>query len=176
MNVYSKYFQKSKVFLYPLLNIPNSDENNPYMTYIASGTIKPEDYKIICLYRKTNNKDFRTYLNEVLKKNKHFENHVDLYTKQIVIFNLQDYKEDFNLFINGKYSQLSLSAKSQIVKFYVVDKKRINYIESFLEPQHVHSDYAAYLDLPLHTIVETYEVCQKPNMIKEECNYNLSLN
>ena len=50
-SIYSKYFQKSKVFIYPLLGIKRGLSVVPKETYVAwEGHYKPEDMKLICVY------------------------------------------------------------------------------------------------------------------------------
>ena len=49
-SIYSKYFQKSKVFIYPLLGIKRGLSVVPKETYISwEGHCKPEDMKLICV-------------------------------------------------------------------------------------------------------------------------------
>ena len=50
-SVYKKYFQKSKVFLYPLLKIKRGTSVIPSETYLAwNDTVSPDDMKLVCLY------------------------------------------------------------------------------------------------------------------------------
>ena len=49
MKVYTNYFQKSKVFLYPLLNVKNGIIKVPIQTYIAWDSVyTPEYNKFLC--------------------------------------------------------------------------------------------------------------------------------
>ena len=58
-SIYAKYFQKSKMFLYPLLGIKKGVDIVPSETYITWGnSIKPEDMKLICLYHPIEKKGF----------------------------------------------------------------------------------------------------------------------
>ena len=55
--MYKKYFQKSKVFLYPLLNIPKGQKFVPINTYLAwEDEINVNDMKFLCLYKQKENK------------------------------------------------------------------------------------------------------------------------
>ena len=48
---YMQYFQKSKIFLYPLLDIRKGEEFVPVETYIYwDGLYDESDYKYICIY------------------------------------------------------------------------------------------------------------------------------
>ena len=50
-SVYKKYFQKSKVFLYPLLGIKRGVSVVPVETYFSwDGYYNSEDMKLICVY------------------------------------------------------------------------------------------------------------------------------
>ena len=49
--IYKSYFQKSKVFLYPLLGIKKGVRFVPVQTYISWNDIYPKDkHKLLCLY------------------------------------------------------------------------------------------------------------------------------
>ena len=49
--LYKKYFQKSKIFLYPLLDIKRGTSVVPSETYLSwNDTINSEDMKLICTY------------------------------------------------------------------------------------------------------------------------------
>ena len=49
--LYKKYFQKSKIFIYPLLDIKRGTQIVPSETYLAWNDLySPEDKKLICVY------------------------------------------------------------------------------------------------------------------------------
>ena len=53
--IYKKYFQKSKIFIYPLLDIKRGSPSVPTETYISwKENYNSEDIKLICLYKTTN--------------------------------------------------------------------------------------------------------------------------
>ena len=52
MGVYLEYFQKSKVFLYPLLKIKKGITRVPIQTYIAWDNVySTNDLKFLCQYK-----------------------------------------------------------------------------------------------------------------------------
>ena len=60
--IYESYFQKSKVFLYPLLNIPKGVRFVPSQTYLTwEDQFDLSRYKLIALYKiNPDCKDFET--------------------------------------------------------------------------------------------------------------------
>ena len=61
--VYRKYFQKSKVFLYPLLDIKRGTSVIPSETYLAwNDTIVPEDAKLVCIYPLRRDVEYKQFL------------------------------------------------------------------------------------------------------------------
>ena len=61
--VYKKYFQKSKVFLYPLLDIPRGSKALPTETYMSwEDKYTSEDAKFICVYNTIVDPEYIYYL------------------------------------------------------------------------------------------------------------------
>ena len=67
-SIYTKYFQKSKVFLYPLLGIKRGVKIIPSETYLAWDNIKAEDMKLVCLYHPNKLTEYKIYEKKVLFK------------------------------------------------------------------------------------------------------------
>ena len=175
--VYTKYFQKSKAFLYPLLNIEPDNKYDPLITYISwNEHIKKEDCKLICVYKTTRTKSFKKFESENLTSNFYYESHVNMLTKQIYVFDLTSFKTDVYKVYAGKYSELSVLAKHYIVKFYHKNAKKLNIMESFLEPEDYHEDYAEYLALDVKHIQKRHELCTPLNFKRENLNKKLPFN
>ena len=52
MKIYKDYFQKSKIFLYPLLEIQKGIKYVPINTYMAwEGQYSFEDSMLMCIYK-----------------------------------------------------------------------------------------------------------------------------
>lgn len=168
-SIYTKYFQKSKVFLYPLLGIKRGAKVVPSETYLAwNNTIKTEDMKLVCLYHPTIENDFQNYEKEVLlKHNRLFGiNKIDDENK-LFIFDLADLKNDWNYFINGKYSKISSETKEIILDFFEKNSANYVYMKSYLFPDKYFDDYAECLGVDINTLKLVGELCNKPDIEKE---------
>ena len=119
--IYSDYFQKSKVFLYPLLGIKKGIRFVPLQTYISWGTDVPESKnKFFCLYEvDKNNKDIFNHFIKTIEENIYFEEYNCIVEKNnkklwLFIFDLTVYKSDLNKFKKGQYSKFSSRTKKTI--------------------------------------------------------------
>lgn len=66
-NVYSKYFQKSKAFLFPLLELPKFALTYQIQTYLVlNNTINLEDINIICKIKHDDLQEFYVYEKSIL--------------------------------------------------------------------------------------------------------------
>jgi hypothetical protein len=168
-NVYTDYFQKSKVFLYPLLKFKKGMSYVPMQTYVCWGDVyTPDDYMLLCEYRAKTTNGFKIFYNNYLKKHELFFNHIDMgNNKHMFIFNLKDYKYDFDRFMLGKYSQFSLKSKMTILDFFNSPGTMLNFVTAFLSPDTAHLEYAKELNVDIKDIIKIYEVCSILNLKKE---------
>ena len=169
-NIYREYFQKSKVFLYPLLNIKKGIRFVPVETFISwTNHYDSKDMKLITLYDiDSSNKDFNKFEADVIYKNRYFENFYQLTDKKnIYIFDISIYKYDLNRFKNGEYSKFSKKTKEIIENFFGDIGTISKYVDSYLFPDEWHEVYAEYFNVPLQLIKDTHELCDKPNLKKE---------
>lgn len=179
MGVYTQYFQKSKVFLYPLLGIKKGMSYVPRETYIAwEDMYSFEDNVFLCIYQTPMTERFERFINKHIVSNKLFENYIKLEeSKHLFIFNLEAYKFDFDNFIKGKYSKISFDSKIKILDYFSSNDKAENYIHSFLSPKDYHEEYAEYLGVEVESLKEVYELCTPPDLKKETLvNNNWILN
>lgn len=169
-HIYTKYFQKSKVFLYPLLGIAKGQTYVPVETYICwQDAFDYTDYRFISVYNSIRSTEYIIFEDVVLKQNKMFDSYYKLSNdRHLYIFNIESYKHDFNMFVDGKYSKFSSNAKNKISNYFSSSKGISKNIKSFLYPEEFHSNYAKSLDVDLSIIKEVHEVCSKPDM-KKEC-------
>ena len=171
---YMQYFQKSKIFLYPLLDIRKGEEFVPVDTYICwDGLYRQDDYKYICVYKTIKNLKFKNF------EKKYFLNHPFLHYKEdivsegsdnsmkVYIFDLSEYKHDFDMFVRGSYSKFSIDTKEKILKYFGKIGRISQYIQSYLDPESHHKIYADALDVNLNTIKEVHELCTPPDLEKE---------
>ena len=67
--LYRKYFQKSKIFLYPLLDIKRGTSVVPKDTYLSwNDTINSEDMKLVCVYYVRTDQEYLQFEKNVLLK------------------------------------------------------------------------------------------------------------
>lgn len=175
------YFQKSKVFLYPILDIKKGTSVTPIETYVTWGDIKTEDLSLICLYYIRDDSEFLHYEDKYLLKNPLFKEYKELDgNKAIYVFDLSGYAEDYEHFLNGKYSHFSQKLKDKIRDSYGANSANYTYIKSYLYPEEYFSTYAELLSTNSHDVskmenllIEVGELCSKPDFDKE--NLKLSV-
>ena len=170
MGVYTSYFQKSKVFLYPLLKINKGISNVPIETYVSwDNFYAPNDLKFFCKYKTKKTKSFIKFANSHLVHHPLFQERIELdESTQLFIYDFSGYKSDFKKFLSGKYSQFTLQSKINILDFFNKgDDKVSDYIDGFLSPDKVHSEYAEALKVDVKDIETVHEVCTPPDLEKE---------
>lgn len=161
-----EYFQKSQVFLYPLLNIPRGYRYTPVSTYIAwVDGIFPADRQFLCVYDLETTKDFSTFENRHLLSNPLFINfHLLEDGRGLFVFDIKGYSHDFNYLLRGRYSDLSESFKKTIMNFFTARGKSLNneafhYVNSYLNPEMYFSTYADLLGVDKALLEEVGELC-----------------
>ena len=166
--VYTNYFQKSKVFLYPLLQLKKGLSYVPKQTYVAMEHVySVENYKFLCEYNVKMSISFTKFCDNQLKNHPKFEQYINMGNdKHVFIFDFSAFKSDFKKFLNGKYSKFSLQSKIIILNFFK-DGQSSDYIEAFLTPSNFHEDYASNFDVDIKIIEEVHELCSSPEIIRE---------
>jgi len=166
--LYKKYFQKSKIFLYPLLGIKKGTKIVPNETYLSWGTsISPEDMKLVCVY-KTTSDNYTNFENQVLLKHSRLCDYVKINaTTSVFTFDFSDLEDDWNHLINGKYSKVSMNIKRKILDFFDKNGGNHLYVKSYLFPEKFFDTYADILNVPANLLKEVGELCDKPNLEKE---------
>ena len=77
--LYTKYFQKSKVFIYPLLGIKKGSSVVPKETYLSWGTFyQPEDKKLICMYYKRTDPEYLKFEKDFLLKHNRLCDYIEI--------------------------------------------------------------------------------------------------
>ena len=168
-SVYNKYFQKSKVFLYPLLGFKRGIKVVPSETYLAWDPYYiPEDMKLVCLYHPNKSNEYENYEKKHLLKHtrlcdvKEIDNHNKLF-----IFDFADLKDNWKYFLDGKYSKLDVELKGKIKVFFNVNSANYVYMSSYLYPESFFSNYADILDVDIEVLKSVGELCSKPDLEKE---------
>ena len=78
MGVYTDYFQKSKVFLYPLLRLKKGLPFVPRQTYIAWDNVyTTEDCRFFCEYKVKYTDKFEKFIKNYLRTKPFFEDYID---------------------------------------------------------------------------------------------------
>jgi hypothetical protein len=174
-SLYRDYFQKSRVFLYPILEIRRGVSVTPIETYVCwDGHYKPEDKKFIVLYHLRNDKDFISFEKSILLGNKLFYDFKPVEeNKAVYVFDFSIFGEDWDNVIAGNYSKLSKLYKKKIENFYGRKDPNFAYIESFLYPEKYFSMYSQIIDVPESLLKEVGELCSKIDLDKETLNANV---
>jgi len=167
--LYSKYFQKSKVFLYPLLGIKRGSKVVPEETFVIwNNDLTFEDMKLICLYRRGKDQEFEQF-EKLLLKHPRLCDYVNINEELVLFtFDFSDLEDDWDCFIDGKYSIMSMSVKRKIIDFFDKTSGNYIYIESFLYPHKWFDKYSELLNIDVDILKAVGELCDKPNLEKEK--------
>ncbi len=167
-SIYSKYFQKSKVFLYPLLGIKRGLSVVPKETYIAwEGHYKPEDMKLICVYDYRKDEEYQKIEKNLLLEHNRLSDYKRVKKEAIIVFDFSDLDDNWFHFINGKFSQIEIKVKQKILGFFDVHGGNYAYMHSYLIPEKYYDNYSEILGIDTEVLKEVVELCDKPNINKE---------
>lgn len=171
------YFPKSRVFLYPLLEMRRDNSVRPLNTYVAwKDNIVREDRWLICTFYLRNDVEYKAYEKRVLLGNPMFQDFkesddgIGMY-----IFSFKKYAADWDNFLQGKYSKFSSATKDKIKKNYPGNSVDAVYIDSFLNPKKYYPIYARLLNVHISTL-EGGELCDMPDFNKETLKMSLKDN
>jgi hypothetical protein len=168
-SVYKKYFQKSKVFLYPLLDIKRGVSVVPVETYVSwNGYYNSEDMKLICLYDIRTDDEYKKFEKNVLLKHNRLCDYVKVKSQIVLTFDLSDFQDDWFHFINGRYSKFSINLKQKILGFFDKHSGNYAYMHSYLVPEKYFNNYAELLNVDAQLLIEVGELCTKPDLNKEK--------
>ena len=168
-SLYKEYIQKSRIFLYPILNIPRGVSVTPIQTYMEwKGKYTIDDCKLIAIYHLRNDKEFKKFESTKLLSNKKFDNFFELENgKGAYVFSFKDSEINYKKIVSGKYSQLTSRYKYKILDFFKNHKAHHAYIESYLHPEKYFTMYSDLLNVATDVLIEVGELCSKPNFTDE---------
>lgn len=172
--LYPTYFQKSKVFLYPLLGLSKSAVHKPLNTYLSCETVfKLDDYKLLLTYdiSNSNNKyPWYNFRSGILSKRKNYYDYkmVEGTNVGVVIFDYESFKDDYEAVIAGKYSKISANSKELIKAYYGINSPEWAYVESFLYPEAYYDTYAKLLNVEIELLEKVGQLVDLPNFNKEQ--------
>lgn len=166
---YKEYFQKSRVFLYPALDIRRSSSIVPLCTYASwKGYYTIDDYKLTCLYHLRNDQEFRIFEKTKLFGNRFFHDFKEtLEDKAAYVFDFKQIQHDWDCFKTGKYSRMTNEHKKRIKNFYGYASPNYAYVESFLHPEKYYGMYAQMINVSEDLLKGTVELCDKPDIDQE---------
>jgi len=173
-SVYSKFIQRSKLFIYPLLYIPKTISIFPKETYISlvkedEVIVSINDKKLVCLYNNVKNDvDKKDEKNHILL-NRYFHDVYPINDKEnVYIFQINriHLDHDWEMFTNGYYSDMSPVSKKTISDYYK-DSVHESYINSYLYPKNYYDRYAELLDIPVNILEDNIELLSPPDLNKE---------
>lgn len=169
-SVYRKYFQKSQVFVYPLLGIKRGAAYVPKATYIAweENDTTSEDMKLVCVYNNDGSNTFDVFVKSVLLKHSRLFGYVKADSKTSVFtFEFSDLSDDWGNFLKGKYSKINLNLKAKILNFFDPQSGNYQYMKSYLHPEKFYDQYAELLNTDVELLKSVGELCTKPDLAKE---------
>jgi hypothetical protein len=167
-SVYKKYFQKSKVFLYPLLGIKRGVSVVPVETYFSwEGYYNSEDMKLICVYDIRKDEEYVLFEKNTLLKHNRLSDYIKVNSQAIFTFDFSDMGDDWFHLINGRYSKISLELKQKILNFFDKYSGNYAYMHSYLIPEKYFSNYAELLDVEPEMLIKVGELCSIPDTAKE---------
>jgi len=171
--LYNDYFQKSRIFLYPVLEIKRGGSITPIQTYVSWDNIKHHDYKLITVYHIREDKEYKQFEKTKLLGNKLFEQFIEGEgNKGIYIFDLSHLKDSWSNFLLGKYSKLSMLHKNYIKAFYK-GSSNYSYIDSYLHPDKYYSLYSDLLGVSIKTLKEVGELTDPIDIDKEILEFEM---
>lgn len=170
-DLYKTYFQKSRAFIYPLVNISKKAAFSPTMTYFSwKGVHIANEQRLIAIYDvDVTSEKWLNFLHDVLYKNPFFEDysHTEDHHTAVVVFDMRIRKSSYEAVILGKYSQVPADMRSLILVYYGYNTQEWAYIETFLLPGKYFKQYAKLLDTDVEVLEAVGELCDIPDMTKE---------
>lgn len=175
-SLYRDYFQKSKVFLYPLLGIKRGSVAAPDQTYVSWGSnIGTEDIKLICSYTRRTDREYLSFENTILFKHKRLSDYKILDEETLIlIFDFQDMSSDWFNFLLGKYSKLNRDTKHKILNHFEQNSGNRMYLETYLFPEKYFAIYAELLQAQETLLKEVGELCTPPDLEKENLTVSIT--
>lgn len=170
-HLYQNYFQKSTVFLYPLLQISRKAPFKPSRTYVQwEGFYTTKQAALIVTFPADwTNPQWEDFHYKVLLRNRMFrECHPSVdKTQMIYVFDFVYFNKDYKAVIAGKYSQMQPHARALIQQYFGYNTPEWTYMESFLMPSKYFAKYAELLDVDIEMLQEVGELCAPPDLEKE---------
>lgn len=164
-----EYIQKSRIFLYPLLEIKRGSEATPLESYVSwEGKFGLQDQKLICVYGLREDEEFKRFEKTNLLAHMYFDSYYELENNRgVYVFNMKEYTYDLKCFMNGKYSECISTTKEKIISFFKSKPGSKEVVMSYLYPERFYDNYADLLGVKASVLKEVGQLCSKPNIDKE---------
>lgn len=150
------YIQKSKTFLWPILNI----KVQPIETYLYIGNVDLQDNRVlIALFHNKN----ESYLRAKPEIEKHPQYDFKFTDDEfdILIFNMYNIQKDFDHFVKGSYSKLSENFK---LIMSAIEKNKA--VLMCLNPENNYKEFARVLEVHEHEL-QGRELLSPPSLQQE---------
>lgn len=167
--MYKDYFQKSRVFLYPALEIKRGVSVTPIETYMCwEGNYDLADAKFCCLYYLREDDEFKLFEKIKLLGNKLFSDFRQVEEKKgVYVFDMNEIKSDWDAIVSGKYSRISQEHKKKIRHYIGLNSPNLPYIDSFLYPERHFKLYSELMGVPESILIDVGELCSIPDINQE---------
>lgn len=167
--LYKKYFQKSTVFMYPILDIKRGSCAGPDGTYLSmNDSYRPQDAHLIVVYPNRTDPEFMYFKKTTLIKHPRLVDHKCFGEELVFVFDYTDLKSDWEYLVRGKYSMMSDKTKRKILSHYDKKSGAYVYMESYMYPEKYFPIYADLLGYSNDLILRSVgELCSKPDLEKE---------
>jgi hypothetical protein len=174
--LYGKYFQKSKIFIYPLLGIKRGAPAIPTETYLSWGkNYSTEDMKFICVYENRKDIEYLKFEKDVLLTHTRLCDYVKADDNTSVFtFDFSDMGIDWDNIVSGNYSKLNMNLKRKILDYFDKHGGNYVYVYSYLFPEKWYDRYAELLDVPVSLLSSVGELCDKPDLEKENLQISVA--
>jgi hypothetical protein len=160
-DIYRKYFQKSFSFLYPLLGFDKNLKTKPKQTYIIwEDVFKTDSRKLVCVYKRDTSSEWKIFEREHLISHRMLDYCLPIDDDTIVyVFDFNTYQDDYDNFLEGKYSKFSKHAKQILGDYYGVHTPEWVFIESYLYPESYFQRYSEILLVDVELLKKVGELC-----------------
>ncbi len=168
-SLHRDYVQKSRIFLYPFLDIKRGVSIIPIQTYVSwEDCYSVDDMKLICLYNLRNDNEFKNFERLKLLDNKSFHDFKQVEgNKGVYVFDFSSRKQTWDDFLIGKYSRFSPEHKKKIKVYTGEASADMPYVDSFLYPEKYYKLYSELMLVEEKLLKEVGELCDPPNIEKE---------
>ncbi|MEI6887471.1 MAG: hypothetical protein WCK31_04530 [bacterium] len=168
-SMYKTYFQKSQILLFPALEIKRGGSVTPIQTFVAwKGNYEIGEAKLCTLYHLRDDQEFRVFEQQWLMGNKIYHDFKQVDTnKGVYVFDFSTQQEDWNNFVDGKYSLMSESHKKKVLAWLGYNNANYAHVESFLYPEKYFKIYAELANVDEYDLRKVGQLCNKPDFDKE---------